>query len=321
MDKRNVLITGALGYIGREVLKRLSDVREEFGEIVAMDIREPAAEQRLDGITYVTADIRDKAVARILQDHRINAVVHLAAIVNPPKKSNRQLEYEVDVDGTRNLMEGCIAAKVKQVIFTSSGAAYGYHADNAAELAEGMPLRGNEHFAYSWHKRLVEEMLHEYRQSHPDIKQLIFRVGTVLGATTNNMITRLFEKPVVIGVRGTDSPWVFIWDEDVVACIVKGLRENREGVFNLCGDGTVKQPEIAKATGRPFLPLPIGLIRGVLTITKRLGLSQYGPDQVDFIRYRPVLTNTRLKKIFGYTPQKTSREAFDYWLANRASRK
>jgi UDP-glucose 4-epimerase len=43
-------------------------------------------------------------------------------------------------------------------------------------------------------------------------------------------------------------------------------------------------------------------------------LSRYGPEQVDFLRYRPVLANDRLKREFGYTPQKSSREVFDLFV-------
>ena len=42
-------------------------------------------------------------------------------------------------------------------------------------------------------------------------------------------------------------------------------------------------------------------------------LTQYGPEQVDFLRYRPVLVNRRLKEEFGYVPRKTSAEVFEFW--------
>ena len=41
-------------------------------------------------------------------------------------------------------------------------------------------------------------------------------------------------------------------------------------------------------------------------------LTQYGPEQVDFLRYGQV-DNHKLKEEFGYTPQKTSSEAFEIW--------
>jgi len=45
-------------------------------------------------------------------------------------------------------------------------------------------------------------------------------------------------------------------------------------------------------------------------------LSQYGPEQINFLRYRPVLANDHLKEEFGYVPRLTSEEVFRlYWEA------
>ena len=55
----------------------------------------------------------------------------------------------------------------------------------------------------------------------------------------------------------------------------------------------------------------------LLWVLKQLGLTQYGPEQLNFLRYRPVLSNERLKNEFGYTPQKTTREVFDLYLQSR----
>jgi UDP-glucose 4-epimerase len=44
-----------------------------------------------------------------------------------------------------------------------------------------------------------------------------------------------------------------------------------------------------------------------------LGLSQYGPEQVNFLRYRPVLDNRRLKEVFGYVPRLSSAEVFELY--------
>ena len=51
-----------------------------------------------------------------------------------------------------------------------------------------------------------------------------------------------------------------------------------------------------------------------LRIGSTLGLTQYGPDQLLFIQYRPVLDNRLLKEEFGYKPKKTSLEVFEYYL-------
>lgn len=315
---RAVLVTGSGGYIGRQLVAALAADPGGSGTIVALDVRETPASERLPGVVHLQGDIRDPGLAEILHAHAIDTVVHLAAIVTPGPRSSKELEYSVDVLGTRNVLGACIATGVRQLIVTSSGAAYGYHADNPVPLREDDPLRGNPEFAYADHKRQVEELLARARQEHPELRQLVFRPGAILGANTSNQITDLFEKPLVLGIWGSESPFTFVWDRDVVACLVKGIRAGASGVYNLAGGGATPMRAIARRLGRPFVPLPAWLIRGALALLQPLGLSQYGPEQVDFLRYRPVLANDRLKKEFGYTPERTSDEAFEGYLRERA---
>ena len=53
------------------------------------------------------------------------------------------------------------------------------------------------------------------------------------------------------------------------------------------------------------------LLRLALRVLKALGLTQYGPEQLDFLRYRPVLANRRLKDVFGYVPRLSSADVFE----------
>ena len=311
-----ILVTGADGFLGRSVVAALA--REGAGTIVAADVREVPVERRLPGVTYVVQDVRDPALVQTLAVHGIQSVVHLASIVTPGKGSNREFEYSVDVLGSRNVLDACVAQGVGQVVVSSSGAAYGYHADNPEWLRETDALRGNEVFAYSHHKRLVEEMLAQYRIQHPQLAQTVLRIGTILGERVDNQITALFEKKRLLAIQGSASPFVFIWDEDVTGAILHALRTRRAGCFNLAGDGALPLREIARRLGKPVLELPAGLLRAALAVGSALGVSRYGPEQLDFLRYRPVLLNTALKEQMGYVPAKTSSEAFDAFVAARA---
>jgi len=318
-DSRSVLVTGGSGFIGAQFVAALAADSRDISTLVSLDLREVPESERLPGVVYATGDIRGSEIAELLREYAVDTVVHLAAIVTPGKDTSRELLYSIDVGGTENVLEACLAAGVRRIVVTSSGAAYGYYADNAQSLSEDDPIRGNPEFAYSDHKRLVEEMLARYRDEHPELEQLIFRPGTVLGANANNQITALFEKPLVLGVRGSDTPFVFIWDQDVVACLVIGVRDGRTGIYNLAGDGVMTLADIAEAVGKRTIAVPAWLIRGVLAVLHPVGLSQYGPEQVDFLRYRPVLSNDRLKSEFGYKPRKSSREAFDFFWSQRVS--
>lgn len=315
--RKSVLITGAGGYIGRLLVEALAGDQQGLKIVVAADVLDTPQGERHAGVDYITADIRSQELPDILSRSFIDTVVHLATIVTPGRKPDREFEYSVDVLGTENVIKACLRAGVKKVIITSSGAAYGYYRDNPEWLDESDAVRGNAEFAYSHHKRLVEEMLGRCRGEHPELKQLVLRPGTVLGATADNQITALFEKPFIMGLRGAASPFVFIWDRDVVACILKGIFEDVSGIYNLAGDGTLTMKEIAGILGKPYVALPVSLVRAVLWVLKKLGLTQYGPEQVDFLRYRPVLSNRRLKQEFGYVPEKTTREVFEYYVAER----
>jgi UDP-glucose 4-epimerase len=320
MTARRVLVTGGGGYLGSQVVAALA--RRGVETVVSLDVRETPPERRLPGVVYAAADIRDRApIEALLRAHRIATVVHLAAIVTPGRKANRDFEYQVDVVGTGNVLDACVAAGVGHVVISSSGAAYGYHADNPAWLTETDAIRGNEEFAYSWHKRLVEEMLADYRARAPQLQQTIFRIGTILGETVANQITALFDKPRPLAITGADSPFVFIWDQDVVGAILHALASDAPpGIYNLAGDGALTIHEIAARMGKRCRVLPPWLLQFALAIGKRLGLTQYGPEQLRFLRYRPVLANTRLKTVFGYVPRKTSAEVFDFWWAARRAR-
>lgn len=309
-----VLVTGAAGFLGQGLIAELAR-QSTCAAVIAVDVRELPAAQRLSGITYLTQDVRDPALAHTVAAHHIDTVVHLAAIVTPGKDGNRAFEYSVDVEGSRNVLQACVAHGVQHIVVSSSGAAYGYHADNPEWLTEDMPLRGNNSFAYSHHKRLVEEMLAQYRQNHPELQQTVLRIGTILGERVNNQITALFEKPRLLAVQGSDSPFVFIWDEDVTGAIVHAISgQAPRGCFNLAGDGALTIFEIAQRLNKSTRVLPAWVLQSALWLGSRLGLSRYGPEQLDFLRYRPVLLNTALKTQFGYTPTKTSAQALDAYI-------
>ncbi len=312
-----VLITGAAGFIGQQVLNDLATQHPKW-TLIAADIRSQTVQGLKMNVEPVLLDISQaNQVHECVTAWKPEAIVHLASVVTPPRGMSDAQLHAIDVGGTRSVVEAALANNVQQLIVTSSGAAYGYFPENAEWIDEDDPLRGHAHFAYAKHKREVELLLANTRRHHPQLKQLVLRPGTILGKRVNNQITDMFSKRAVLGIKGSDSRFVFIWDQDVVNIIRQGLEKGAQGIFNLAGDGALSLQEIAQLLGKPYRPLPAGLISGALRILKPLGLSQYGPEQLDFLRYRPVLSNRRLKEEFGYQPRYTTREAFLAFLQAR----
>jgi UDP-glucose 4-epimerase len=307
---KRILITGAAGYVGRITGTRLAHEHH----VVGIDRRASQG----PGFDVLAMDVRDPRLATVLADLGVTHVVHLASVLEG--QGDREVQYDIDVNGTKNVVDCAIAAGVRHLTVASSGAAYGYHADNPEWITEDQPLRATFDFAYAHHKRVVEELLGRYRATHPALGQLVLRIGTVLGATTQNQITALFQKRRILAIRGSDSRFVFVWDEDVAGAIAHGVQADRCGIYNVAGDGALTIREIAARLGKPALVLPAFVLRQVLEIGQFFHLSRYGPEQLDFLRYRPVLDNRRLKAEFGFVPSKTSAEAFTIFAEARGRR-
>lgn len=315
---KRVYVTGGSGFLGTSVVAGLAALTDEVELVVSADLRAPSS--LVPNVRYERADVTDMAgIAEQLRRHRIDTVIHLAAVVNPGRDTGRERAHSVDVTGTRNVLDACRANGVTRIVVSSSGAVYGYHADNPAWIDEQMPLRGNPEFVYADHKRRVEEMLAAERTSNPGLEQVILRIGTILGDSVDNQITALFARKRLLTIRGSTSPFVFIWDEDVVAIMIRAVLGGPTGAFNVAGDGAMTMAEIAASLGKPTLTLAEPVLRAALSMGHRLRLTRYGPEQTVFLQFRPVLLNTKLKHEFGYTPRRTSREAFEAWRTRELS--
>ncbi|RME75113.1 MAG: NAD-dependent epimerase/dehydratase family protein [Planctomycetota bacterium] len=310
-----VAVTGAAGFVGRQLVARLAREPDRFGPVLALDRTEIPPGQRLEGVRHERCDIRDPQLVERFTAHGIGAVVHLACVVVPPPGMERRTWYEIDVGGARNVAEAAVQAGVGQFVQASSGAVYGYRAEHRMALTESDPRYAEPSFPYAHHKRIVEDELAALAARRPALHTLVFRISTVLGAGLDNAITRLWSSPVVLGIRGRMSAFSFVWVEDVVEAIAQGLRTGASGTFNLAGDGVMTLAEIAARQGKPLVELPAPALRWGLAALRRLGWSSIGPEHVAFVAHRPVLDNRKLREEFGFEPRLTSREAFEVWLA------
>jgi UDP-glucose 4-epimerase len=307
-----ILITGAAGFIGAALLRHLQDGLEP---LIGLDRRLPPAPP---GVSFHQADIRDRAaLVKLFTEMKPRVVVHLASVV--AAGGDPKLDHAIDVGGTENVLHACQAADVRRLVVTSSGAAYGYHADNPVPLREEDALRGNDAFPYARNKRLVEEMLARWRQDYSILEQVVFRPCTVLGPGVSNQITAIFERSMVTGLAGASTPFSFVAESDVVAALARATKEGPPGIYNLAGDGALTLSQIATRIGKTYLAIPPNVMKAALWLGNTLGLTDLGPAQVLFLQYRPVLDNKRLKTEFGYVPVYSSAAAFDrYWKARPA---
>ena len=132
-----VAITGPTGDIGRSLLRAL-ERSTEVGKIVAM-ARRPfdPGEAGLRKTTYRQGDVLDRSSLDELVEGA-DVVVHLAFLI----MGNREETQKINIEGSRNVFEAAVAAKAKRLVYASSVAAYGFHADNPKLLTEDVEPRG-----------------------------------------------------------------------------------------------------------------------------------------------------------------------------------
>lgn len=122
-----VLVTGGGGFIGRHVVEQLVDRGDEVTVMLAPD-ESPAGVRRL-GADVVRADVRDlPRLDEVVQGQ--DAVIHMAALYSLWMRDWQRL-YDVNVQGTVNVIAACRRAGIKRLVYTSSIAALGVNSGMA----------------------------------------------------------------------------------------------------------------------------------------------------------------------------------------------
>jgi UDP-glucose 4-epimerase len=307
----NLLVTGAAGCIGRQLVKKL--ILDKSLTVYATDIK-PSPFEPAENLHYQCLDLRAEAFTTWLHEIKPNRVIHLASILQLSSSITRDIAYEIDVAATKKLLSTSVEIGVDKFVVTTSGAAYGYYPENRDMITEDRPTRGNANYFYSAHKAEVEQIMADYRKSHPYMQQIVFRPGAILGDDFDGPVVALFEQKFITGIIGSPSPFNFIWADDVVDYLIEGVFSDITGQFNIAGEGALSMKEIAQQLNKFYLALPSWLIQIALAIAKPLGLTQFGPEQVKFIKYRPVLSNTKLKTTFNHQARYTTLQALSAFL-------
>lgn len=218
-----VLITGGAGLIGSHIADRLLD--EDVAEVVILDnfsrgTQENLAAARARGcVTIHRGDIRDRALVNAVMAG-IDYVFHEAAIrITRCAEVPREC-LEVLVDGTFNVIEACVVAGVKKLVFASTASVYG--------MAERFPTPERHHpygnqTLYGGAKVAGEQMLRAFHHMHglDYVALRYFNVYgprmDVFGAYTEVMIRWLDcadrgEAPLIFGDGSQSMDFVYVGD-------------------------------------------------------------------------------------------------------------
>jgi nucleoside-diphosphate-sugar epimerase len=279
-----VLVTGASGFLGHAVCTVLRDREHE----VAALVRRPGSEP--PRTAAVSGDLTDAdSLARVVDGVRPDCVIHLAAEIASQRDARKITE--VNVEGTRRLLEACVAAGGPRIVFTSTvvtGDAGG------AVLDEGSTLPVET--AYGRSKQEGERLV---RSS--GLSSVIIRPSHVYGPGgwyAEEFVKRL-RQPGRFAVIGSGDNW---WDvvrvEDVAsACVDAAERAPSGALYHVVDDEPIRYYDFVALTAKA---LGVGPPRRIPAWLARLVA---GPDPVRAVVRSARSVNRRIKSELGWQPR------------------
>jgi nucleoside-diphosphate-sugar epimerase len=121
MTKNNILVTGAFGLVGSELVPAL---QKKFGQDRVIALARKTMDDDFTGILE-KGDVTDlKRLEELIEQYQIDTIYHLAGILSVGGEKNPQLAWEVNMGGLKNVLDLAVKYKLK-IFWPSSIAAFG----------------------------------------------------------------------------------------------------------------------------------------------------------------------------------------------------
>lgn len=304
-----VLVTGGAGFIGSHLVDKLVEGGSEVR--VLDDLSSGQLEIIEDNVVgnrveFVEGSVLDrKVVARAVRN--VDAVVHLAAIVSVPLSVlNPQWTYEVNVYGTKVLLDQCVVNRVGSFVFASSCAVYGEA--SYVPIDEVHPTDPLSPYAEA---KLAAEQMCIKGYCREGLRTSVLRLFNAYGLRQANngyagVISCFAERltkgmPITIygdGLQTRD----FVHVSDVVQAVWLSLnKSDSKGVFNI-------------ASGRPVRIRELADIMAKLLDLERPSIAFEKPREGDIRNSHGDFS--KAKKKLGYRPRKDLQEGLSELLEN-----
>lgn len=314
-----ILVTGATGFIGKNLVKALTEKGHEVVCVVRKTSRTDHLKEK--NISLVVADLLDNGeVEEVFSKVLPEAVFHCAAAVM--EKDEDKL-HEVNMTSTRNICQACLDNHVKRLVYLSSIAVIS--GNDKVPLTDELPYKANNPYGRS--KIEAEKVVVDFREK--GLAAAVIRPCMVYGEDEPHGLDRMMEavearRIPVVDLPGMESKLNLVHVDNVVQVLMLALEKDEalEGAFivadkeaitlrkffEICYDELTssKPPVVPSWLGKMLLLLP--------PVKKRA--DRYFKDRVYDI--------SRARDLLGYEPRIGTedglRKVIRYWKKSRAGR-
>lgn len=300
-----VLITGAAGNLGKVITQHLISKNISVVGIDTIDYSGYSS----DKFTYYKCSIiEEQKMNQIFKQERPSNVIHLAATFN--RVRNRKTEMDIDVGGSENVLKiSNETPSVKQIVYSSSAAAYGGHKDNSLWLNEDHELRPGK-YRYGIIKKMVER-IYFGTNTRKDLNIVSLRICSVIGPSFNKKRCAV---SILINSKYLLEQWKqnkvqFLHEDDLNDLISKILKDkNIHGKFNLAPDSYSQVNKLVP--GKKYINVPLSLIVALLWVLWYLRVLNLRPASLQQSIYPIVLSPFKLISRYMYKFKYSSEDAF-----------
>jgi nucleoside-diphosphate-sugar epimerase len=328
-----VAVTGPTGTFGFGLMPLLQ-ADNRIGRVIGI-ARRPfdPAEHGWNKMEYREGDVRDRAALEAAFAGA-DVVVHLAFMITGA--TSREAARAINVDGTLNAFRAAAAAGARRFVYTSSVAAYGFHADNPEGITEDWPVRPAARLFYAREKAELEQLLAGEAEAGRELDLYLLRPPIVLGPhaigakqmvprplapLADRLGGRLGRLPVPIPALVPDVPVQFIHEDDVgqalLLCVVGA---GPPGAYNITGDGVMSGGDVARELGVYPIPLPRRVVYSTARALTSVPTPPFAPPAVEWIEaasHPALMDASKAKRELGWSPRFTSRDALRDTLGKR----
>ena len=303
-----VAVTGAAHGIGHALTARLAS-SARIGRVVAIDDHRGEA----TGVTWRVIDVRDPALAGRLAG--VDVVVHTDLDLDPDSDSKSRRAF--NVRGAQTVLTAAAAGGVGRVVLVTSAMVYGARPDNPVPLGEDAPLGADPDGSVVGDLLEIEYLAQRSLRTHLGMAVTVVRPAALVGEGVDTFVTRHFEAPRLLTVKGCATRWQFCHIDDLVSALELAAAGEVSGEFAVGCDGWLELEQVEELSGLRRIELPAGLTFGTAQRLHRAGITPAPVTDLHFVVY-PWVVDCRTLREAGWRPAHDNSGALQALLAERA---
>ncbi len=295
-SKPTLLMTGASGALARLVSQAIAPKYN----LVGIDPRPAPSNYHFPGELIVT-DYSHRKVDEVFRKYKFDGLIHLGRIRESDRFSATH-KFQMNVVGTKKLLDLCFEHKVRQMVILSTYHVYGAHRLNSLYMTEESPLRASQSFPELADAVELDHSATTFLWKNRDFQVTVLRATNIVGKHVRNTICTMLRSGVCPKVFGFDPLFQFIDEKDAARAIILALEGKKSGVFNVAGEGVIAYSdaiELAKAISVPIPPIGTTAFSGLLSKFK-IDFPKY---LLEYFKYPVVIKDDAFRKEFGFQPK------------------